>query len=211
MTLQTQNTGFTPISSLKQKPVYKEITIESGHPDNAIHNLIEKLEDMGFTIRKSGSRVSQDNVAEGVKDYVENIEANRLERVYRENANEYRTYFWASLFITLVSTSLFFITRKNYFLIFVLIFGTCTYFLFLFSLPQIKKDTIYVKAEGKVYTGTKAREQRETGKHKAGVTRTAISVYVYSELTFFIAGDSQIDVQRIRDDINQLSKQIQRL
>ena len=164
---------------------------------------------MGFEISSGGSSISQDDVAEGVKTYLENIEATRTEKEYRKKFKEYKKYFSISLGVSIISTLLVFANLG--FIILALIGWVATIVFNNLSNPKIKKDNIWVKVKGKIYSGTKARESRDTGKNKAGVTRTASTVYVHSEITFSVAGDSEIDVKRIREDINLVSKHIQKL
>jgi len=199
---------FLSQRDMKRKPIFKDIYVETGHPEHAVNNVAEQLEDMGFEIESGGSSIPQDDVVEGVKTYLENLRAIRTEKEYRKNAKKYRKYFWLGLGLSILLTLFVF---KGIPVIFALIGWVTTFIFRWLSQPKTKQDTIWVKAKGKIYPGTKAREFRETGGHKAGVTKTASSVYVYSEITFFIAGDSEIDVKRVREDINLLSKHIQKL
>jgi len=206
---QNNSSGFLSVRDMKRKPVFKDIFVETGHPEHAVNSVTEQLEDMGFDIASGGSSISQDDVAEGVKTYLENVEATRTEKEYRKNAKEYKKYFWIGLGVSIFLTLLVFVSVS---LIVLAIIGWITTFIFKWlSQPKIKTDSIWVKVKGKIYSGTKARELRETGKNKAGVTKTASTVYVHSEINFSISGDSEIDVKRIREDINSLSKHIQKL
>ncbi len=72
-------------------------------------------------------------------------------------------------------------------------------------------DTIWIRADAKIYSGSKAREIRDSGKHKAGTTKLATSVYVHSEIRFFIGADSEIGVERVKRDVNEISKYIQKI
>jgi len=207
---EQNNSGlFLSIRDMKRKPIFKDIFVETGHPEHAVNSVTEQLEDMGFDIESGGSSVSQDDVAEGVKTYLENLEATRTEKEYKKNAEEYKKYFWIGLGVSIFLTLLVFANLTFLVLAFL---GWITTFIFKWlSQPKIKTDNIWIKVKGKIYSGTKARELRETGKNKAGVTKTASTVYVYSEINFSIAGDSEIDVKRIREDITTLSKHIQKL
>ena len=201
--------GFLSVREMKRKPVFKEIFVETGHPEHAVNSITEQLEDMGFEILSSGSSVSQDDVAEGVKTYLENIKAKRIEKEFRKNLDDYKKYFKIAIGVSIPLTLLIFASQ---FFIILALAGWISVAVFHNLLnPKIKKDRIWVKVKGKLYSGTKARELRETGKNKAGVTRTASTVYVHSEITFSVAGDSEIDVKRVRDDIDVLSKHIQKL
>lgn len=201
--------GFLTTREMKRNPIFKDIFVETGHPEHAVNAVTEQLEDMGFHITSGGSSISQDDVAEGVKTYLENIEARRTEEEYRKNAQEYKTYFWIALGISVLFTLIGFAEGGFFFI--AIVGWAATFILKWLSNPLVKKDSIWIKVKGKIYSGTKARELRETGKNKAGVTKTASTVYVHSEITFLISGDSEIDVKRVREDINTLSKHIQKL
>ena len=64
---------FITIHELKRKPVFKEVTIESGHPEITVENLSGKIEDMGYKVSSYGSSISNDEVADGVKDFKESL------------------------------------------------------------------------------------------------------------------------------------------
>jgi Fe2+ transport system protein B len=201
--------GNLTLRDMKRKPIFKDIFLETGHPEHAINNIKEQLEDIGFDIEDEDSSVSNDDVAEGVKTYSANIDSERTEKEYRDNAKTYKTYFWIGLGVSIVLTLLVF--AETFFIGLALIAWISTFILKWLSTPKIKKDYIWLKIKGKIYSGTKARETRDSGKNNAGVTRTASTVYVYSELTISIAGDSDIDIKRVRDDVTTLSKYIQKL
>lgn len=207
---------FLTSQDMKRKPIFKEVFIEAGHPEHTINEINNKLEDLGFKIETSGSSISSDGVAEGVKNYLENIEASRIEKQYRKNHKEYKLVYWISAVISVMITLLVFITTiKTQFSIF--LFGLAvllwvnTFIFKWLSTAKEKHDWIWIKVNGKTYSGTKARETRDSGKHNAGVTRTASTVYIHSELQFKIAGDSQIDVQRARENISELVKYIEKI
>lgn len=207
---------FLTSQDMKRKPVFKEVFIEAGHPEHTINEVNNKLEDLGFKIESSGSSITSDGVAEGVKNYLENVEATRTEKQYRKNHKRYKLIFGISLAVSIIITLLVFITAiKTQFnmplFIFAVLIWINTFIFKWLSTPKEKHDWIWIKVEGKTYSGTKARETRDSGKHNAGVTRTASTVYVHSELKFKIAGDSQIDVQRARENISELVKFIEKI
>ncbi|MBU2503580.1 MAG: hypothetical protein KJ879_00805 [Nanoarchaeota archaeon] len=201
--------GNITLRDMKRKPVFKDIFIETGHPEHALNNIKEQLEDIGFVIEDEDSSVSSDDVAEGVKSYSASVDTERTEKEFRKNAKEYKKYFWIGLGVSIFLT--LFIFSQSFFVALALISWVATFIFKWLSAPKMKKDYIWIKVKGKIYSGTKARETRDSGKNKAGVTRTASTVYVYSEMTISVAGDSEIDVKRIREDITTLSKHIQKL
>ena len=83
---------FITIHELKRKPVFKEVTIESGHPEITVENLSGKIEDMGYKVSSYGSSISNDEVADGVKDFKESLEAERSEKHYHKYAKEFQFY-----------------------------------------------------------------------------------------------------------------------
>lgn len=203
--------GITFLSryDMKKKPVFKEIFVETGHPEHAVNGVSEQLEDMGFKILSSGSTVSQDNVADTVKDYFENIQATRTEKEYRLNAKLYKQLFWLGSVVSIIGTFIA-INKSDLFPFVFILYGATALFYYL-SQPKIKSDFIWLKVKGKLYEGTKSREVRDTGKDNAGITKSASSTYIHSEVTFMIAGDSQIDVARVRGNVDTLSKHIQKI
>jgi len=78
---ETRNTdNFMTLRNMKRLPVFRDISIETGHPEHAVNNVTEQLEDMGFEITSGGSSISNDAIAEGIKTYREDIEAVRYEK-----------------------------------------------------------------------------------------------------------------------------------
>ncbi|MFW5982926.1 MAG: hypothetical protein ACOCQ4_00345 [bacterium] len=194
---------------MKDCTVFKKISVETGHPDNAVNNITEQLEDMGFHIRQSGGQADEDNVVDGVKNYMDNIEAIRTEYLYREKTELYNQLFWICLASAIFSTILIFYV-KIIAIFAIILFGVTIFFWKLTqSIPH--SDYIYIKVDGKIYAGTKAKEIKDSGKNKSGTKRSSASIYVTSDLKFNLAGESEIDDKRIRQDINRLSKYIQKI
>lgn len=204
--------SFITIQELKRKPVFKDITIESGHPEITVENLTGKIEDMGYHVSSYGSSITNDEVAEGVRDFREGLEAERSEKHYRKYAKDFKKYSLIGLCISLLFTILTFISGFNNILIILsILFWMSTIILFNLSKPQEKYDRIWIKVSGKIYSGTKAREVRDTGDHKAGITKSASSVYIHTELKFTIGSDSEIGIERVRDDVGTISKYLQKI
>ena len=206
-----EDDNFPTIPDLKRKPVFKEMVSESGHPEITIENLSGKIEDLGYKVSSYGSHITADEVAEGVKDFRENLEAERSEKHYRKNAKEFKKYAWISLGVSILFTILFFSSISSGLGAITLILWIATIILFVLSRADEKFDRIWIRTEAKVYSGTKAREIRDSGKHKAGTTKSATSVYVHSEIKFSIGADSEIGVDRVKEDVNNLSKYIQKI
>ena len=83
--------------------------------------------------------------------------------------------------------------------------------LYILSKPKDIRDNVYMRISGKVYAGTKAREIRDSGKQRTGTTKLASTAYVHSEVKFILAGDSEISVDRLRKDIGDISKYLQKI
>lgn len=205
-----ENEDFPEREELKRKPVYAEIPVESGHPEITIENLSSEIEDLGYNVSSFTPVIKTDGVAEGVKDFKGNIEAKRSEKHYHQNAKKFKNYAWIGLAVSILFTILIF-SGYSGLMIPALVFWVATIVLFILSRPKEKFDTIWIKAEAKIYSGTKAREIRDSGKHKAGTTRSAASVYVHSEIRFFIGADSEIGVERVKKDVSTISKYIQKI
>jgi len=182
---------------MKRKPVFKKIFIESGHPDHAVNDVTEQLEDNGFDIEFRNSSNSSDNTIEGVKKYGENIKATRKEKNYRKNAGTYKQWFQISIVFSVLFLIISF--NNSLSLLPALVFIIATAIFYSLSQPKIKRDIIWIKVDGKIYSGTKSRELKDKGKDRGGTTKVSSSVYVHSELTFSIAGDSEIEVKRVRE------------
>lgn len=204
--------SFITIQELKRKPIFKEITIESGHPEITVENLTGKIEDMGYEVSSYGSFITNDEVAEGVRDFREGLEAERDEKHYRKYSKEFKKYFWIGLAVSILFTLFTFISNFNNILIVLsLLFWISAITLFILAKPKDKYDRIWIRVTGKIYSGTKAREVRDTGEHKAGITKSASSVYIHTELKFSIGADSEIGVERVREDISTISKYLQKI
>ena len=204
--------SFLTIQELKRKPIFKEITIESGHPEITVENLTGKIEDMGYKVSSYGSSITNDEVAEGVRDFREGLEAERKEEHYRKYAKDFKKYSLIGLGISILFTILTFVANFNNILIFfTILFWTATIILSILSRPKDKFDRIWIRVTGKIYSGTKAREVRDTGDHKAGITKSASSVYIHTEIKFCIGADSEIGVERVREDISTISKYLQKI
>jgi len=197
------------VHEMKRKPVFVEITVETGHPEVSIDNLAGKLEDLGFDVERGPSSISDDGVAEGVKDYREYLEADRTELKFREKAKDYKKYSLIGGGITILIILLSFISLVFLLLFFISLIVTIVFY--KLSMPKKILDNLYVRAIGKVYSGTKAREIRDSGHGKAGTVKTASTAYVHSELKFVIAGDSEISVERLRKDVGEISKYLQKV
>ncbi len=201
--------SFITIQDLKRKPVFKEITIESGHPEITVENLTGKIEDMGYKVSSYGSSITNDEVAEGVRDFREGLEADRKEEHYRKYAKEFKKYALIGLGVSILLTLLIFVSSKIIFL--AVIAWIATIVLFILSKPKDKFDRIWIRVTGKIYSGTKAREVRDTGDHKAGITKSASSVYIHTEIKFVMGADSEIGIERVREDMNTISKYLQKI
>ena len=101
--------------------------------------------------------------------------------------------------------------NQTAFIVLFLISLITTFIFYILSQPKDISDNIYIRISGKVYTGTKARETRDSGKHNAGTTRHASTAYVHSEVKFIISGDSEISVDRLRNDVGTISKYLQKI
>lgn len=209
--MSNEDDNFPTIQDLKRKPVFKEMVTESGHPEITVENLTGKIEDMGYKVSSYGSNISNDEVADGVKDFRENLEAERSEKHYRKNAKQLRMYAWIGLGVSTLLTLLIFSNGSSSLTTLTFIFWIATIVLFILSKPKEKFDTIWIKITSKIYSGTKAREIRDSGKHRAGTTKSASSVYVHSEIKFSLGADSQIGIERVREDVSTLSKHIQKI
>ncbi len=205
----SENSKTLTIHDMKRKPIFTEISVETGHPEVAVDNLTGKLEDLGFEIERGPSSITSDDVAEGVKDYREYVKANRNEKEFRKNAKEYKKYALIGLGISILLLLLS-IAQPGFILLFVVLLITTIVF-YVLSKPKEITDNIYIKVIGKVYAGTKAREIRDSGKQKAGITKLASTAYVHSEVKFIISGDSTISVDRLRKDIGTISKYLQKI
>jgi len=194
---------------MKDCPIYKKIFLETGHPDNAVNNVSEKLEDMDFYVTQSGGQSDEDNVVEGVKNYMDNIEAIRTEYLHRENSEFYNQL--ASFFLAFTVLTLILIIQFKIMAIFFVIFLAATIIFWRLTKSTPHSEYIYIKVEGKIYPGTKSKEISESGKNKSGTKRSSASTYVTSDLKFHLAGESEIDDKRIRQDISQISKYIQKI
>lgn len=204
--------SFLTIQDLKRKPVFKEITIESGHPEITVENLTGKIEDMGYKVSSYGSSITSDEVAEGVRDFREELEAERKENHYRKYAKDFKKYALIGLSVSILFSVITFISNFNSVLTFFsIIFWLATIILFILSRPKDKYDRIWIRVTGKIYSGTKAREVRDTGDHKAGITKSASSVYIHTEIKFSMGADSEIGVERIREDMGTISKYLQKI
>lgn len=204
--------GFITSQELKRKPVFKEITIESGHPEITVENLTGKIEDMGYSVLSYGSSITTDEVAEGVRDFREGLEADRSEKHYRKNAKELKRYFLIGLGVSVLFTILTCLANFNSLVIILaILLWIISIVLFALSKPKEKYDRIWIRVTGKIYSGTKAREVRDTGDHKAGITKSASSVYLHTELKFSIGADSEIGVERVREDVGTISKYLQKI
>jgi len=208
--MEDEDNNFPTIQDLKRKPVFKEIPTESGHPEITIENLTGKIADMGYEVSSYGSHITNDEVADGIKDFRENLEAERLEKHYRKNAKEYKKYSWVGLGVSILLTIIVF-TGSSSIIILSVISWIATIILIILSKPKEKFDRIWIKVNAKIYSGTKAREIRDSSKHKAGTTKSASSVYVHSEIKFSIGADSEIGVERVRGDISNISKYLQKI
>ncbi len=196
---------------LKRNPVFKEIVIESGHPEISVENLTSHIEDAGYDVSSYGSHIEIDDAAEGVKDFRENLEATRSEDFYKENAKQYKTYGIVGLILSILIT-IYFISNINAGIGIVgVILWIVTIIFFKLSKPEVRSDTIWIRVTGKIYSGTKARKIRDSGENDSGMTKTASSVYIYSELKFSIGADSEIGVERVREDVGKLSKYLQKI
>ena len=204
--------SFITIQELKRKPVFKEITIESGHPEITVENLTGKIEDMGYEVSSYGSFITNDEVAEGVRDFREGLEAERDEKHFRKYAKEFKKYSLIGLGVSILFSILTYISGfNNTFVVLSILLWITTITLFILSKPKTKYDRIWIRVTGKIYSGTKAREVRDTGDHKAGITKSASSVYIHTELKFSIGADSEIGVERVREDISTISKYLQKI
>src|SRR3989344_7679851 len=203
---------FITIHELKRKHVFKEVTIESGHPEITVENLSGKIEDMGYKVSSYGSSISNDEVADGVKDFKESLEAERSEKHYHKYAKEFKKYSFIGLGISVLFTLILFATDFNSNLVFfTLLLWIATIILFILSRPKDKFDRIWIKVTGKIYSGTKSREIRDSGKHSAGQTKMASNIYVHSEIKLSIGADSEIGVERVKEDVGTLSKYLQKI
>jgi hypothetical protein len=201
--------SFLSRHEMKRKPVFHELMRETGHPEHAINSISEKLEDMGFKIETSNSNISEDGLGEGVKNYFQNIEAIRTEKQHRKNSKLFKKISWIALSIAILFTL---ISLANVYLLVLAIPSWAVFALFFYlSRPLEKKDSVWIKAEAKVYSGTKSRESRNNSKDKSGESRAASTAFFHSEIKFMISGDSEIDVKRVREDISLVSKFIQKI
>lgn len=206
-----ENTNFPISPELKKMDVFKEVSVESGHPEITVENLTGKIEDMGYEVSSYGSSITNDDIAEGVKDFKDSLECKRFEKFYRPKAKEFKKYAWFALAASILFGIIIVWANFNSIaLIFGIIFIIATIVLFFLAKPKDKFDTIWIKVEAKVYSGTKSREMRDSGKHTAGTTKTASSVYVHSEIKFLIGAESDIGTERVREDINTISKYLQK-
>lgn len=197
------------IHEMKRKPVFVEVSVETGHPEVAVDNLAGKFEDLGFEVERGPSSITNDNVADGVKDYKEYMEAYRTEKKFGKNAKKFKEYFTIGLGIS-VLLILLSLAQTEFIILFVIALVVTGIFYSL-SQPKEISDSVYVRISGKVYAGTKARETRDSGKQKAGTTRLASTAYVHSEVKFVLAGDSEISVDRLRKDVGEISKYLQKI
>ena len=200
------------VHDMKRKPIFSEINVETGHPEIAVDNLAGKLEDMGFKIERGPNSISNDDIAEGVKDYREYLEADRTEQKFRKYAKEYKKYAWIVLGLCVLFIILTFISDfNNLMIMFTVLFIITTIVLYILAKPKNIKDNIYIRVAGKVYAGTKSREMRDSSHNKAATTKSASTAYVHSEVKFVFAGDSEISVERLRSDIGTISKYLQKI
>ncbi|MCK4650029.1 hypothetical protein KAT36_02245 [Candidatus Pacearchaeota archaeon] len=197
------------IHEMKRNPIFMEVNVERGHPEIAVDNLTGKLEDLGFEVERGPSSITNDDIADGVKDYKEYVEASRTEKRFRKNAKEYKRYSLIGLGVTTLLL-LISILQRGFIALF-LISLIATIVVYILSRPTEIKDNVYIWIVGKVYAGTKARETRDSDKQKAGTTRLASTTYVHSEVKFILSGDSEISVDRLRKDIGTISKYLQKI
>lgn len=208
---EREDIDFLALKDMKKKPVFKEIAIEAGHPEHVVNNVSEKLEDLGFKIEGSGSKIDQDDINENIKNFHSNLKAIRTEKEFRKKFKNYRLIFLISLGISILFLVLVLVTQEEA-LGYLTAMGVInTVVFYLLWKPKIKADSIWVKVEGKVYSGMRTKEVRDSHKDKAGQTRSASMTYVHSELIFKIAGESEIDEKRVREDISVISGYIQKL
>ena len=212
MEAETDSQGFLTKPEMKKKPVFKEISIETGHPEHSVNAVTEQLEDRGFKIENDLSPdVADDRFNENVKGFLQNIEAVRKEKTRRKNYKTYGKIALIGLGVSIIFTILFLLFVNSVIFILSLLIWIITIVFFILWRPKEKRDTIWIKVNGKVYSGTKSREIRDNGKERAGQTKSSSTAYIHSELFFAMAGDSEIDVKRVRDDIATLSKFIQKI
>ena len=52
---------------------------------------------------------------------------------------------------------------------------------------------------------------RDSSKHKAGTTKSASSVYVHSEIKFSVSAETEIGVERVKEEVGTISKYLQKI
>jgi len=207
------------IYQMKSKPIFKEFTLDTGHPETFTDNLVEKIEDLGYIVKRTGSVITKDDVMEDVKDYRETIESTRshIKKEHGKNANIRRKLGIGLLIASVIFFIIPIIVIMNLgemngetvigFLIIAGIAFIIGIVLFLFR-KQTKKeqDKIWIKINGKIYSGTKTREIKQLSKDKTGQTKGATSIYVYSEMKIQLAADSEMDINNVKEDIKNISE-----
>lgn len=203
---------YISVYDMKQSPIFKEIHSEKGHPDNVFEVILEQLQDMGFEVEKNHYSL-KDEFVDNSRTYNANIEATRYKEEYGENHQTYKNIFLISLFVSifffLVTFWIIYSSRGIY------VGGITTIISTTISIavaiifkrlsnPEIFGDYIWIKIKGNVYSGLKAKEIRDGGKHKSGVTRSSSSNYVHSELLFYVSGDSDDNLERLKEDIKEI-------
>ena len=113
---------------------------------------------MGYEVSSFGSFITNDEVAEGVRDFREGLEANRDEKHYRKHSKEFKKYSLIGLGVAVLFSILTFISSfNNTLLVLSIIIWIATITLFILSKPKTKYDRIWIRVTGKIYSGNQAR------------------------------------------------------